>query len=92
MDLQEASKLENKFEYINDHLKNEFKDDCQFGYLTMELQTLAIPLMQNNYKKKSVERKLGQQLNEIFMIRVKIGTESNSIYIAAPDRILDTIH
>ena len=27
-DLLVASKLENKYEYINDHLKNEFKDDC----------------------------------------------------------------
>lgn len=26
--LQAASRLENKFEYFNDNLANEFKDDC----------------------------------------------------------------
>ena len=38
--LLEASKLQNKFEFINDHLQNEFKDDCQFGFLSMELASL----------------------------------------------------
>ena len=92
--LKEASQLEDKYEYINDHLQNEFKDDCQFGYLTFELTTLTIPLMSNNLKLKSKKDQLGadRQLNEIFMIRTKIGSEVNSIYVAAPGRVLDVIH
>ena len=92
--LKEASKLDNKYEYFNDHLQNEFKDDCQFGYLSLELETLSIPLMSNNYKKKTNQVQLGanQQLNEIFMVKLKIGAETNLIYVAAPDRILDVIH
>ena len=43
--LKAAAHLENKFEYFNDHLANEFKDDCQFGSLSMELETLSIPAM-----------------------------------------------
>ena len=51
-------------------------------------------MMLNNYKKKGEKRQLGdnQSLNEIFMIRIKIGTESNQIYVAAPDRIIDVLH
>ena len=60
----------------------------------MELAGLMIPMMHNNYKKKGEKRQLGdnQSLNEIFMIRIKIGTESNQIYVAAPDRIIDVLH
>ena len=92
--LLEASKLQNKYEYINDHLQNEFKDDCQFGFLAVELSSLSIPMMLNNYKKKGEQRQLGdnQALNEIFMIRIKIGAEINQIYVAAPDRVLDVLH
>ena len=43
-----GSHLENKFEFFNDHLANEFKDDCQFGFLSMELDSLTIPAMQDN--------------------------------------------
>lgn len=43
--LQAASHLENKYEYFNDNLANDFKDDCQFGYLQMELDSLQIPAM-----------------------------------------------
>lgn len=38
--LLEASKLSNKFEFFNDNLANSFKDDCQFGVLTVELRSL----------------------------------------------------
>ena len=50
--------------------------------------------MSNNYKKKTNKTQLGanQSLNEIFMVRLKIGTETNSIYVAAPGKILDVIH
>ena len=50
--------------------------------------------MSNNYKKKADKRQLGEnnKLNEIFMIKLKIGTETNSIYVAAPGRIVDVIH
>jgi len=30
--------------------------------------------------------------NMIFMLRIRVGTESNSIFLAAPDRILDPLH
>ena len=40
-----AQHLDNKFEYFNDNLANEFKDDCQFGFLTLELGQLFIPQM-----------------------------------------------
>ena len=43
-----GSHLENKFEFFNDPLANEFKDDCQFGFLGMELDSLTIPAMQDN--------------------------------------------
>jgi len=33
--LKEASQLEDKFEFFNDFLTNEFKDQVQFGYLTV---------------------------------------------------------
>jgi hypothetical protein len=35
----------NKFEFFNENLMNAFRDDCQFGYLTVELSSMHIPLM-----------------------------------------------
>lgn len=32
------------------------------------------------------------RLNELFMVRIKIGAESTSIFVAAPDRIVDKVH
>jgi hypothetical protein len=43
--------------------------------------------MSQNYSKDTDE-----SLNAIFMVRMKIGTESNCIFIASPDRILDPLH
>ena len=40
--------LDNKYEFFNDNLANEFKDDCQFGSLTLELDSLSIPAMQDS--------------------------------------------
>lgn len=48
--LKEASQLDDKFEFFNEQLKNDFKDDCQFGYLSIELARLNIPLMGQNLK------------------------------------------
>ena len=31
--MRSAQQLKDKFEFFNDQLANEFKDDCQFGYL-----------------------------------------------------------
>lgn len=31
--MRSAQQLKDKFEFLNDQLANEFKDDCQFGYL-----------------------------------------------------------
>ena len=31
--MHSAQQLKDKFEFFNDQLANEFKDDCQFGYL-----------------------------------------------------------
>lgn len=44
-------------------------------------------MMSQNYK-QSVD----ETLNAIFMVRIKVGTESNCIFIGAPDRILDPLH
>jgi hypothetical protein len=76
-----------KYEFFNDNLTNEFKDTCQFGHLSLELDSLLIPLMSQNYKQS-----VNETLNAIFMVRIKIGSESNCIFIAAPDRILDPLH
>jgi len=43
--LNVADALPDKYEFFNDHLTNEFKDTCQFGYLTVELDGLKIPMM-----------------------------------------------
>lgn len=98
--LKAGSHLDNKFEFFNDHLTNEFKDDCQFGYLAMELESLNIPEMQDNsvagaratYKRKNTVDGTQSKLNEIFMIRIKIGSEVNTIFVASPNRIIDQIH
>ena len=50
--LLEASCLKNKFEFFNENLANEFKDDCKFGQLCVELTSLQIPYMSMNYKKQ----------------------------------------
>lgn len=65
-------------------------DDCQFGYLTVELDSFFIPLMSQNYTKQ--EEDSTGNLNQVFMIRVKIGAETNAIFLGAPDRILDPLH
>ena len=80
---------------------NEFKDDCQFGYLMLELDSLTIPPMQDtigssdgskiSYKRKNTTDG-NSKLNEIFMVRIKVGSESNSVFVAAPGRVLDAIH
>ena len=44
--------------------------------------------MSQNLKKKDETSKL----NQIFMIKIRIGTESNCIFLGAPDRILDLHH
>ena len=44
----EESQLEDKFEFFNDQLTNDFKDQCQFGYLDIELGSLDIPPMGDN--------------------------------------------
>ena len=31
-------------------------------------------------------------MNEIFMVRIKIGAEINTVFVASPNRILDQIH
>ena len=95
--------LDNKYEFFNDNLANEFKDDCQFGSLTLELDSLSIPAMQDSradgqegarmsYKRKNTVEGQSSKLNEIFMLRIKIATEVNSIFVASPGRILDQIH
>ncbi len=43
------------------------------------------------YKRKNTIDE-NSKLNEVFLIRIKIGSESNTIYVASPDRILDQIH
>ena len=43
--LLSESALLDKYEFFNDQLANEFKDDCQFGYLSFALNTLTIPAM-----------------------------------------------
>lgn len=53
----------------------------------MELDSLLIPMMSQNYSKTTNE-----SLNAIFMVRIKIGAESNCIIIASPNRILDPLH
>ena len=86
--LNVASQLSDKYEFFNDHLRNEFKDSCQFGYLKVDLDSLDIPLMSQNYKKSDGN----SQLNAVFMIKIKIAAESNCIFVAAPNRILDVLH
>ena len=86
--LREASALPDKFEFFNDHLANEFKDVCSFGSLQCDMTSFFIPQMTKAYKTKSET----QDLNQVFMIKIKIGTESNSIFLAAPDRIMDPGH
>ena len=44
--------IENKYEFFNENLANEFKDDCQFGRLSVELVALQIPLLSMSYKKQ----------------------------------------
>ena len=92
--------MPNKYEFFNDCLANEFKDDCQFGSLALELDSLSIPPMQDSMAeggaRMSYQRKntaaANSRLNEIFMLRVKIGAEHNSVFVASPGRILDQIH
>lgn len=63
------------------------------------MASLAIPPMQDSasqgvratYKRKSAQD-VSSKLNEIFMIRVKIGRETNTIFVAQPNRILDLVH
>lgn len=86
--LLEASNLENKFEFFNDNLANEFKDDCQFGQLTVELVSLKIPLMTMNYRKQANSA----QLNSIFMVKIRVAQQMTCIYVSAPDRILNMTH
>jgi hypothetical protein len=49
--LRVSSMLENKYEFFNDNLANEFKDDCQFGKLYVSLRSLYIPMMSMDLKK-----------------------------------------
>ena len=66
----------------------------------MELDTLMIPAMQDSgasgqratYKRKNTIDGQQSKLNEIFMVKIKIGTESSTIFVASPNRILDAIH
>lgn len=44
--------------------------------------------MSQNYKKSDGN----SQLNAVFMIKIKIAAESNCIFVAAPNRILDVLH
>jgi len=46
--VRSAGQLSDKYEFFNDFLTNEFKDDCQFGFLKMELDSLTIPPMQDS--------------------------------------------
>jgi hypothetical protein len=46
--------------------------------------------MTQNLKKK--EESSGASSNLVFMLKLRIGTESNSIFLGAPDRILDPHH
>ena len=46
--------------------------------------------MTQSLKKK--EDSSGVQSNLVFMVRLRIGTESNCIFVGAPDRILDPYH
>lgn len=66
-------------------------DDCQFGYLTVELDSFFIPLMSHNYTKQA-DSNQGGELNQVFMIRLKVGAETNAVFLGAPDRILDPLH
>lgn len=42
--------LDSKYEFFNEQLANEFKDDCQFGFLSLELTNVAIPKLTLNNK------------------------------------------
>ena len=73
----------------------------QYGYMKFELTSLSIPEMQDtsaagkrpSYKLSGAGNTSDQlKVNETFMIRIKIGTESNTIFVATPDRILDQVH
>lgn len=45
-----------------------------------------------SYQRKNTIQGQNSKLNEIFMVRIKIGAEHSSIFIASPNRILDPIH
>ena len=59
-----------------------------------------IPAMQDSgasgqratYKRKNTIDGQQSKVNEIFMVKIKIGTESSTIFVASPNRILDAIH
>jgi hypothetical protein len=56
----------------------------------VRLKQVAIPLMTQGLKKK--EESSGVQSNLLFMVKLRIGTETNCIFVGAPDRILDPYH
>lgn len=46
--------------------------------------------MTQGLKKK--DENSGAQSNMLFMVKLRIGTENNCIFVGAPDRILDPLH
>ena len=52
------------------------------------MDSLKIPMMGQHYKKSDGM----SQMNEVFMIKIKIASESNCIFVSAPNRILDVLN
>lgn len=48
-------------------------------------------MQDSSYKRKNTTNE-SSKLNEVFLVKIKVGTESNTIFVAQPNRILDQIH
>lgn len=67
---------------------NPFKDLCAFGSLQVELTSFRIPEMTRAY----LTKESNADLNAVFMLRIKIGSESTCIFLQAPSQVIDPHH
>lgn len=79
-----------RFEHLNDFLANDFTDQCQYGSLMLELNSVKIPkyMQTGNDHGKDINKRDSIPIeNLVFMLKIRIAKETRMILVGAPDQI-----
>ena len=79
-----------RFEHLNDFLANDFTDQCQYGTLMLELNSVKIPKYMQTGSDNSKDKNKRDSIpieNLVFMLKIRIAKETRMILVGAPDQI-----